>query len=171
MAVFVRKIDWAKWEQAVDLVEGEISADAITGDLRTTKNKLSFWSCPTAEAPELERAALAIATARDQLDRIDLVYLDDASIRENGLATMMTPGNTPVPSLRDMHVDIHGLDRVRLDRVAGLVAGAHRSNAGLKLSQLRLLSVIVDAVQQGLVEVDSLRGDLRMKVAAELGRI
>ena len=94
MAVFVRKIDWAKWKQAVDLGDGEISADAITGDLRTTKNKLSFWRCPTAEVPDLERAALAIATARDPLDRIDLVYLDDASIRKNGLATMMTSANS-----------------------------------------------------------------------------
>lgn len=169
MPVLVRKIDWAKWEQKAELGEGEISADAITGDLRTTKNRLSFWRCSTADISELERAALAIAASRDQLDRLDLVYLEDAWIHESGLDTLPTPGNTPVSSLRDTHVDVHRLDLIRLNRVAELVARAHRSNAGLKLSRLKVLSVLIKAVRNGLVEVDSLRGDLRSKVEAALG--
>ena len=47
---------------------GEISADAITGDLRTQGNSLSFWQCGIAEQDKLEEAALAIAAGRDSID-------------------------------------------------------------------------------------------------------
>ena len=39
----------------------EIAADAVTADLRTSGNALSFWRCGSAAATEVERVALATA--------------------------------------------------------------------------------------------------------------
>jgi hypothetical protein len=168
--VFVRMIAGAKWEQSADLREGEIAADAVTGDLRTRQNSLSFWRCrAAADDRELRNAALAMATARDRLDRLDLVYLDEDWIREIGLEIRATPGNTPVSSLRSSHVDVDQLDLARLGAIAGMIATAHRANAELKMSRLEVLSIIVKAVRDGLVGIDALRGDLREKVEAALG--
>jgi hypothetical protein len=167
--VFVRMIARAKWEQNADLREGEIAADAVTGDLRTIQNRLSFWRCPAAEVVELEHAALAMAAARDRLDRIDIVYLDEDGIRASGLRTRATPGNTPVSSLRSSHIDVDELDLDRLGTIAGMIATAHRTNAVLKMSRLEVLAIVVRAVRDGLVSTDALRGDLRTKVEAALG--
>jgi len=167
--VFVRMIAGAKWEQSADLREGEIAADAVTGDLRTTQNSLSFWRCRAVDGGELRNAALAMAAARDRLDRLDLVYLDEDWIRESGLEFRATPGNTPVSSLRSSHVDVDQLDLTRLGAIAGMIATAHRTNAELKMSRLEVLAIIVKAVRDGLVSIDALRGDLRAKVEAASG--
>ena len=169
MPVFVRMIARAKWEQSAELRESEIAADAVTGDLRTTQNGLSFWRCPAAEVVELESAALAMAAARDRLDRLDLVYLDEEGIRASGLRTRSTPGNTPVSSLRSSHIDVDRLDLTRLGTIAAMIARAHRTNAVLKMSRLEVLAVLVRAVRDGLLSTDSLRGDLKTKVEAALG--
>ena len=45
MSVLARKISRAKWEATKDLGDGEIQADAVSADLRTMGNTLSFWRC------------------------------------------------------------------------------------------------------------------------------
>ena len=40
----IRKIARAKWESKDDLSKEEIPADAVTVDLRTSDNVLSFWN-------------------------------------------------------------------------------------------------------------------------------
>ena len=71
----VRKITRAKWGSNSELSAGEISADAVTGDLRTQRNSLSFWRCRAETNGDVEDVALAIAAARDQVDTIDIVWL------------------------------------------------------------------------------------------------
>ena len=41
-----RMITRAKWDPKPELQTGEISADAVTGDLRTRYNSLSFGGAP-----------------------------------------------------------------------------------------------------------------------------
>ena len=72
-----RKITRAKWDPKEELSKGEISADALTCDLRTRGNALSFWQCGNGAEAEIEEAALAIAGAGDRIDKIDLVWLSD----------------------------------------------------------------------------------------------
>ena len=48
-----RKISLAKWSKKGELEVGEIAADAVTADLRTQDNKLSFWRCGDGESKRL----------------------------------------------------------------------------------------------------------------------
>jgi len=57
--------------------EEGISADAVTTDLRTRNNNLSFWQCSEKTNKEIENVVLAIAAGRDKIDRIDIVLIDD----------------------------------------------------------------------------------------------
>lgn len=52
-----RMISRSKWEPKSRMHAEEISADAVTGDLRTQDNSLSFWRCPSGSAVELEDVA------------------------------------------------------------------------------------------------------------------
>ena len=62
-----RKITRAKWEAKQGLAADEIPSDAITIDLRTQGNALSFWQCPTDAVSDVEEAALAIAAAGERV--------------------------------------------------------------------------------------------------------
>ena len=53
-----RKISLAKWskkQEQGELAEDEIPADAVTADLRTQDNKLSFWRCGDGEGDRSQR--------------------------------------------------------------------------------------------------------------------
>jgi hypothetical protein len=62
-----RMITRPKWQPKQGLASDEIPADAITADLRTSNNVLSFWQCGEATDPEISTAVLAIAAGRDRL--------------------------------------------------------------------------------------------------------
>ena len=123
-----RKIARAKWDAKRNiergLEEGEISADAVTGDLRTQKDTLSFWRCHTGANDDIEDAVLAIAAAGERLDKLDIVWLADNELQADGHTLKDTKGRTPVADLTEKHVDICKLDYVRLGKVAQRVAAA-----------------------------------------------
>ena len=124
MTVLTRKITRAKWEASEALGKGEIPADAMSADLRTTGNTLSFWNCATGEDHEIRKAVLALASVAERADRMDVAWIEKAAVDEHGIATMRTPGRTPVDCLQETHVDLIRLDVRRLGRVAELVSEA-----------------------------------------------
>ena len=85
-----RKITLAKWKAKRELSEGEISADAITADLRTRENKLSFWRCDSET--EVEDAVLAIAAAGERVDKFYIVWIDEDELKTDGQTLEDTPG-------------------------------------------------------------------------------
>lgn len=168
MAFLVRKISRAKWVPKDDLAPSGIAADAVTADLRTTGNTLSFWRCSSTDKADIESAALALAAAADRPDRLDVVYLDEQVVRDKGLVTESTPGDTPVVSLRDHHVDILKLDLERLGAVARLVAVAHRSNHSHRMTKNEVVELVAAAIREGLLRLEDLNGEMRAKVEAKV---
>jgi hypothetical protein len=168
MSVLARKIARAKWEPKPELGGAEIAADAVTADLKTTGNTLSFWRCDSSSADDLKRAVLALAAAADRPDRLDVVYLDELAVRQSGLATRDTTGDTPVETLRQHHVDVEKLDLTRLAKVAQMVADAHRSSASHTMTKKHVVELVVQAVKDGLVKVADLKDKMKEEVEARL---
>jgi len=104
----VRKIGKAKWNIGrnvkTDLDFHQIPADAVTADLRTSKNSLSFWRSET-EA-DLGNAVLAIVANRERIDPIDFIWLKYQELEDDGHSFEESEGQTPVIDLVDRHVDI-----------------------------------------------------------------
>ena len=70
--LLLRKISKIKWMQR-DIFNGEtVSADAITGCLRTTYNCLSTWK---VTEDTIEDGVLAIISASEKADTVDIVLL------------------------------------------------------------------------------------------------
>ncbi len=168
MPVLARKIARAKWEPKSELGEVEIAADAVTTDLKTTGNTLSFWRCDSSSADDLKRAVLALTAAADRPDRLDVVYLEEQAVRESGIAMRDTMGDTPVETLREHHVDVEMLDLTRLAKVAQMVADAHRSRASHTMTKRHVVDLVVQAVKDGLVKVAHLKDKMREEVEARL---
>ena len=107
-------------------VGGEIGADAITADLRTRGNTLSFWICQTPETSELQEVVLAFAAGWKRPDKLDLVWIERELIESSGIRLDATKGNTRVVDLQNQHVDATHLDLWRLGKLAEHVAEAIR---------------------------------------------
>ncbi len=159
-----RKITRAKWESKPGLSEDEISADAITSDLRTQNNTLSFWRCDIAEQNKLEEAALAIAAGRDSIDRLDIVWLADDDLREDGQTLENTEGRTPAIELSKRHVDVCRLDYLRLGKIAYCIVKALKENRYQRLTKNHVRKLLTSAVGQGRIDIN----DLGVKVKKEL---
>ena len=159
MSFLVRMINRAKWEPPVN---SGIPADAITNDLKTSSNTLSFWKCDKPKINseiELQDVALALAAGRPKLDRLGLIYIEETAFSKMSLPLHQTPGNTPVDSLRNSHFDLVDLDFVRLGKVAYLIHGGLSDSHAL-FSKAQVKEIIKDAISKGLLRKDSLSADL-----------
>lgn len=160
-----RKISLAKWSRKDELEVGEIPADAVTADLRTQDNALSFWRCGDEERVEIEEAALAIAAAWERVDKIDVVWLATDDLQNDGQTLKDTEGRTPALELAELHVDVCRLDYIRLGKVAQRVVTAVKEERYLRLRKARVKSLLTEAVEQGRIDPK----DLQKRVCEELG--
>ena len=151
-----------------ELSAGEIAADAVTADLRTSGNALSFWRCGSAAEVEVERVALAMAAAGDRIDRLDLVWIAGEHLAADGQAWEDTDGQTPIVESRSLHVDVLRLDYVRLGSVAQRVADAIVSERCVRFTRARVKKLLVAAVTRGDVAVADLADRIREEVGDAL---
>ena len=160
-----RKITRAKWGASQGLTNGEISADAVTGDLRTHGDMLSFWQCDTGTNGDVEEAALAIAAAGERVDKLDIVWLADDKLRADGQTLKDTKGRTPVSDLADRHIDVCQLDYVRLGKIADCVVAAIEDKRCRRLTKQRVKEILSTAVGQDRINLERLADGLRAEIA------
>lgn len=164
MVYLARKINRAKWNKRYGLSDGEISADGITIDLKTDNNALSAWQCHTSEDQDLDTVALALASGRNSVDRLDFVLLPDEELRDGGLTLTNTRGTTPVADLADLHVSITQLDYERLGVLARYIDAAVKENRFRIVPKKRVRELLVRAVNEGRVNLDAMDNRLREQV-------
>ncbi|MXZ57740.1 MAG: hypothetical protein F4Z16_04575 [Rhodothermaceae bacterium] len=164
-------ISQAKWERKEWMDEGEISADAVTADLRTQNNSLSFWKCAKKTHKEIENVALAIAAGRDKIDKVEIVLIDNEDLKTDGQNIETSNGRTPVESLVKRHVDLMQLDYTRLGKVARRVASAVAANQCHRVSKQRVQTLLVTAITRDeTLQIDRLNENLRPQVQKLLNR-
>ena len=163
-----RKITLAKWNPNEELALGEISADAVTADLRTRDNKLSFWRCGNGTQTEIGEVVLAMAATGDRVDRIELVWISEDELRADGQLWKDTEGRTPVEQLARQHLDVYRLDYVRLGKIAHRVADAIMEGRYERLKKERVLDILVAAVRQRRLELNDFKDKVRAEVNTSL---
>jgi hypothetical protein len=162
----VRKITRAKWDRTARFADGEIPADAVTADLRTTDNALSLWASADGGGDPLNDAVLALVAGADRVDKVDVVWIERANFDEAGVELDETDGRTPVTDLVDRHVDAVRLDLVRLGRFAEQVVDALGAEQHKRLTKKRVAQLIATAVDAGRVPL----ADLDEKVQVEVSK-
>lgn len=152
------------------LVPEEIAADAVTRDLPTTNNDLSFWACQSVDDAELRETVLALAANCERLDKMDVAWLERDAVQGEELTVLQSPehANTPVESLKNRHVDIARLDLVRLGKVAGLMRVAVKEKRCKRFLKKEVLTVLVEAVRSGRVKAEALKERVRQDVEEAL---
>ncbi len=160
-----RKITRAKWDAEESMAEGEIPADAVTVDLKTQSNTLSFWQCEPTSENGVEEAALAIAAAGNHIDKVDIVWFDREELTNGRQYCKQVDGRTPVADLAPKHVDVCQLDYVRLGEIARCITGAIKGGQCLRFTRADVKKLIKVAIEQQRVQMNEL-GD---RIREELG--
>jgi hypothetical protein len=168
VSYLVRKITRAKWDNKDGLDLDETPADAVTADLRTSGNTLSFWKIETQSDDEFCMTALALITAAQCIERMDLAWVENDSICTNKITIISSDGRTPVTSLRSNHVDLANLDLGRLCKIAGFIVEALSLGQYRRFTKLELIQIIIDAVKKNLVSIDDLEPDVKMEIEKRL---
>lgn len=166
-----RGISLAKWNAERNHNEwglglDEISADAVTVDLRTKNNNLSLWKCGDATVFEIEEVALALVAANKHVDKLDLAWIHEDDLRRNNQNYMETTGETPAIQLANKHIDVVQLDYSRLGTIAHCVRTAIDNGQCIRVPKPRVREILVEAVRQNRIALD----DLQERVQAEVGR-
>ncbi|GAF85170.1 unnamed protein product, partial [marine sediment metagenome] len=142
--MLVRKISRAKWQTFAHEDGKPVTADAVTGDLRTQHNNLSLWQI--SDLSKLHEAALAIVSAQECLDAIDLAALDEKELIEKGFSVQETLGSTPVKELQQIHRDIVSLTCNDLRPLAQVVISSFRQKRVKRISKKEILDIVTEAI-------------------------
>ena len=162
-----RSIRRLKWPVIPEVTMDEISADAITGDLRTRDNSLSFWHSDSADKDDIEDAVLTISSGRDRVEKVELIWLDRVELESAGQDLAQTDGSTPVTDLVDSHVDVCSLNYQRLGGLASLMISAIASDQYQQVTRKQVQRILADAVLQRRLSL----GDLNTKIQVEVQQI
>ncbi len=162
MSLLVRKINKAKWLQVDISTTDDVSSDAITNCLKTTKNTLSVWKIDTEE--DLEQVVLALVANQDHLDTIDVVILQEDSLNEYNLNIVASPGDTPVESLVEAHRDIADLTFSRLGNVKDHIVERIRNEHIKRFTVGNLKKLIKKSIEDGLLKKEDLKESIQKKI-------
>jgi hypothetical protein len=165
--MLVRKISRAKWQTFVHENGKPVTADAVTGDLRTRYNNLSLWKI--SDLSEIHEAALAIVSGQERLDAIDLAALDEKELIEKGFSIQDTLGETPVKDLQEIHRDIVSLTCNDLHPLAQVVISSFRQERVTRISKKGILDIVTDAIKSERLELSALKKEVLEGTREALG--
>ena len=167
LAMLVRKISQAKWQTFAHEDGKPVTADAVTGNLRTQNNNLSLWQI--SDLSELHEAVLAIVSGQERLDAIDLAALDENELVEKGFSFRKTLGSTPVKELQEIHRDVVSLTCNDLHPLAQVVISSFRQKRVRRISKKRILDIVTGAIKNERLELSDLKKEVLEGVRKALG--
>ena len=159
-----RKITPGKWKKTEGLQAGEAPADAVTNDLQTKSNALSFWRCNdvSKDHESVRAVALALATAPrvERFELLRLVFVPVAELKADEQTLKATSGDTAAESLAGLHVDIERLDAFRLAKLARSIAAASLKRRCCRFTKSDIRLLVVEAYGQGQLDTNKLEPKL-----------
>lgn len=162
MPLWARKFDQGRWHQ-YDIINGEeISADAITGCLKTSQNTLSVWEM--ANENEMDDVALALVSFQPHLETIDVISLETDTMVAQGIRLEQTDGLTPVADMKHKHRDLCGLSYRSLGIVANHMVEGIRENKYRRYTKTDLKKLLKKAIATGRLDPEQLKPSVRDKI-------
>lgn len=158
----LRKISVAKWKASLKVGDDYLSADAITGCLRTTGNTLSVWRFSTDD--EARKSLLALGSSLTKIETISYITLTLSDLEEDALRLVDNEGKTAAVASNILHRDIVDLDHAGLAKVAFHVKRKVQSDDFKTLSKGELKKMLIEGIKSGDID----EGLLDQKLLKEL---
>lgn len=153
----------AKWKASLDVGPDYLSADAITGCLRTSGNTLSVWCSDDDE--QTKKSLLALGSSLTSIETVSYVILESDHLEKELLQLVESEGNTAALGSNFLHRDIVSLDHTALAKVAVQVKHKISTDDFLTLTKGDLKTMLIEGVQSGALDKDRLDKKLREALA------
>lgn len=160
MAYLVRKISRSKW-QLTDEVQ-PVNADAITLCLKTSSNTLSFWRIDSLD--DIASGVLAIAASNDNLDKLDIIVIDEDKILGLDISIGVTPGKTACEDLISSHRDLINLTVRDLAVVSEAIVDEIRCDKVKRYTLAKLKDLVIKAYDEGRIKPSLLSDGVGRKI-------
>ena len=149
MAYLVRKININQWpdgENSFFVSKEELNADAVTSDLRTTNNTLSWWRID--DETELEQ------------NNIRIIALSFEELEANFcLKNTPNQGDTAVKEFKQRHYDMCNMNYGLLGKISYFIAketSQTKKNMILKINVKAAIAKIKELVEKGKADKEML---------------
>ena len=144
----------------------DVSADALTADLKTRNNELSFWRC-TLTSHDAREVALALAAGFERPEKIFVLLFPEGDLRSEGILLRPSDGQTPVSDLRERHADAIELTADTLCRVAKPIAYYIRKDGDncFLFTKREVLEILAEAIREGRLALEDLKDKVGDRVA------
>ena len=166
MSLLVRKIAQAKWRKSEKGTIDELSADAITGCLRTSQNTLSVWRIQ--DEKKIDEAVLAIASGHKRLETFDVVWLLPEQLGKEGLEIKDSPGLTPIAAFVNNHSDVVNLTYSGLGKIARCILTCLSQKRFKRYNRAEVKKLLMDAINSGILEVANIEPRLAKDLSLSL---
>ena len=101
MSFFIRMIAKQKWEKVSEMnlsnIPKEVPSDFLTSEFRTQNNTLSVWKVDDLSEESIHRVVKALASSRDKIDRLDLIFLDEEKLKQSNIDLKNSPEAADTP--------------------------------------------------------------------------
>ncbi len=143
----VRKNKWYKTETTVWLLPGEFQSDLL-GDLATSGNKLSVYRVEH-DCSNLERVVAALAANCDKIANFDYVLFEDTILKDIGIKSEQTKGETPDETVNNCHLDLIELSAFRLVDLAKQVLNRGKVE---RFSPSEVTNLLAESIHKGYLD-------------------
>ncbi|CAI1563816.1 Uncharacterised protein [Serratia marcescens] len=162
MSYLLRKISISKWQPNLNLSPKDFSADAITGCTKTSENTLSVWKSETLDfrSEEVEKLIVALATTMQAPDTIDLIWLEEQALKDDGINISETPGSSKFVDVNNLHKDLVNINHERLAIVGMHIVNQYNKDRVSHYIRLRRAELIILmkkwVMEKGVIKMDEL---------------
>lgn len=111
-----------------------------------------------------KRWSWPFATAKDRLDKVDLVWVADVQLETLNLEWEFSEGRTAVDGLKDLHCTLKGLDPPHLVSFARVVKAAIDAGRWHRYRKSQVREIVVKALNSGRFSLQ----DVDERLAGEL---
>lgn len=158
-----RRVRLSRWERELPDGRPGPCADALTKDLETSSDTLSCWEVDNTP----EEIAVAIASTRDNICKVDLAIVTSEEVEELGIPFRRTGGTTPYAFANDRHYNLFNLSASTLSRLAILLYEHRRGFARFERQEVR--DLLIAAIGNGRLDPETLpKGSLVSSLAKQL---
>jgi len=156
----VRMLNMSRWDHDC-IKKGDLYHGDAISDLKCNGNTLSVWIANNST--EIQEAVLALALGRDAVQKMTIILLDEAILKENyNIKISNTPGNVPIVSLQPRHRDLSDIDFWNLGFVAEHIGKLLNNSSNYQTySKNQVEKIILDAIRNQLLTPNMLNSKLK----------
>lgn len=160
--LLARAVERPRWLRRTPAGATGPCADALTRDLQTKSDRLSWWVVDDAK----EEVAIAIASSRHHISNVDLAIVSSEEFDKLDISWDRSSGDTPYVAANERHCDLINLSATAIARLANHLHSQREAIERVREGEVR--EMLIAAIGRGNINLERVRDSLLSSLATRL---